>query len=61
MTKINKIKNKKNDDPIVIDDEDSNKTSNKIKLKINTSLQTFSGLPHENVSEFYTGLIAFLS
>jgi hypothetical protein len=47
--------NKKNDDPIVIDDEDSNKTSNKIKLKINTCLQTFSGLPHQNVSEFLHG------
>jgi hypothetical protein len=47
--------NKKNDDTIVIDDEDSKKKGNKIKLKINTSLQTFSGLPHQNVSEFLHG------
>lgn len=52
--------NKKNDDPIVIDDEDSNKTSNKIKLKINTSLQTFSGLPLTvNVASSYLRGIAY--
>jgi hypothetical protein len=40
------------DDQIVINDEDSSKRSNKIKLKINTCLQTFSGLPHQNVNEY---------
>jgi hypothetical protein len=36
-------------------DHDTNKRSDKIKLKINTSLPAFEGLPNQNIGEFIHG------
>ena len=51
------LDSKRGEDSIIIDEEEevTSKKSSKIKLKINTTLPSFSGLPHQNINEFIHG------